>query len=166
MRHISGYVWVAGCEERQLLFGENTEQAGGPAQNIVANNITPYKKKDSAQKAKKELAQRAFFSSLGLVKLEMRIAETREEFFGMENEKSLVGIVYCDGSQVIIFGPRTREDVVSGVPVGMTIQENGLTAFDNYDDAVYAMSENARKATAAGALAYFLLTFVDKKHTR
>jgi hypothetical protein len=160
MQNIKGYVCVAALDDRQILFGQSVEDISRPGENITGNNLTLYSTRDSARKGKKGLQDREMFSSVRIARLELEIAESVPEIESLKDKTSLVGLLYTDHNGIAIFGPRSDDTSSSDVPLGMTIQQNGLMPFTDYVQAYWVNSENARKALSRGTLALYKLEFI------
>lgn len=183
MRKIKGYICAARIDrdpfvnsrgkkfKKYVLFGRRINETDGFYENFASNNLSPYENLTDAQKGQKDLIKmwKREFDRVEIRKLELEIAETKQENDSFLNEKSLVAI------WTNFFGNKIIGHYTGGIGLGTLygdyITQNNFTPFDNFKMADYARSEATRQSENSPAtLAKFKISrpikTINKKKRR
>ena len=154
MRLVDGYICLASSDKNSsdkfmhyILFGKKINETYYPYENLQTNGLIPYASIKEAKEAQKRILKRKnFFDRADIRKLEMKIAQTEEEHFSFEKEKSLV-VIWTNDFGIHIIG-RWEEETTSGIyPLyGALIENNGLKPYTNFSSADYSRSEASRQS--------------------
>lgn len=165
MRIIEGYVCIAvfdgGFGLREILFGKDMQDANRTYSNIAINDLTPFENISEAQIAKKELEERDDMKNVSMGSLKMKLAETEEEVFSLEDEKNLIVVVrFIEGGLVDfeLIGPCTEGASNRYPRMGSLLEESDWKPFPRYTEELFwVLKEEARQTKAWTSIATFSL---------
>jgi hypothetical protein len=166
MKKIKGYVFIAGNDKVEILFGMPSNNVSTHYENFEINGMVPYSKISCAKKAMESLSI-PDLSQKCPAKLYMEIAENEDELYSFRNDKDLIVVMkdesYLDRKK--FFGPinlNKKNPGWSSVP-GTELSKNGYIPWNHdgdmvsFDRILYQLTEINRQIQCPATIAKFKL---------
>jgi len=165
MRHVEGIVCVADFTYgslKRIIYGQNKNLPNGQMyENIQTNGIVPYLHLEEAKEGAAQINLIPDVSTIAFGRLEMHIAETRDEILEFKGKKSLL-VLMLDDWVTEFLGPTIKgKRDLHPLPCAC-FNENGFISFPNSELAEYVAREVNRQAQCAIQMAMVQLAFLEK----
>ena|SRR3989338_6875963 len=166
MRNVKGYVFVANTGNSQQIFGKSVQSIYN-YEALSTNNITPYKNKKEAIRGSSTFKKSRAATLVQVGSLEMKIAESNEEFEYFKDKESLIVIVSYgpDMNGKYFMGPITQDGQNIGYLPGTYLTRNRFNAFNStnersaYERALSLANEAKKQTNIQITIATFNLKF-------
>ena len=160
MKDVNGYICIVLMEyppghEYYILFGRNMGGGMGSHQNFETNEFVPFVSVAEASHAKEEIENRKDLRELKAVKIakvEMVIAEDKEEFFSFKSKQCLV-ILKKEEFITELIGRYVKGKPHIYPLKGARFTKNGFVTIDDFDYALHVAKEINRQAGLAASIA-------------
>ena len=128
MRKINGYVFVANIGYFQQIFGKSVNAKINNYEALSTNDITPYKNKKEAIRGSSTFKKTHDVTLVQLGKLEMKIAESHDEFEYFKDKEGLIVVASFEFGKELM-GPIKCEGQSMGTLPGTFLTRNRFNTF-------------------------------------
>ena len=161
MKHIRGFICLGILEnKRRIPFGKSVNEGKQSFETFFTNDLTPYDTVFEALLGKFKLEGFNGIARVEIFQIDLRIAETREEFYKFKNRSNLVLIMFCTNpiqSTKRIWGEGQARAAMPGVD----FIENDFHPFKSFARAEHVASEINRQGQAGVQIASLFLTPIE-----
>ena len=162
MREVKGYVFIAGNDFAEFMFGKPKFSGNKDYENIETNGLTPFETLHHARKAAKSFSSSFKSGHISLGRLFMKIAESEEELDFFTDKTNLI-VIMKDYDNI------SRTDKLFG-PLSSNLSENGYETYRRekgvnqspFEMALYQLRKIKRQGKCPATIAQFRLRRLEE----